>query len=276
VATVSGLIFSAVFFVIFAVSEKVNKRKSAHTDPEMKEHFHVLEQETIENSAMGARPGNVLVAVRDPRNLYYLRSILRRIDTKKQDIIVMTARLSHRQHDFSGNVVMRPEEIFETYERDLFTRVVAIAEKEGKHVSLLVVPTNSVFEGILATAQQLQSSRVVTGLSNKLTADEQGKLTGDAWERLPVPRPRLALEVFFPDGASKEYLLGPHAPRLRPEDSELLHQLWRELTSDPQFAALHHYDVVWLALKELQRELDTSRRQELLQLLEDELKRRHA
>jgi amino acid transporter len=276
VATVSGLIFSAVFFAIFAASEKVNRRRSLHSAREMKEHFHVLEQETVENSAMGARPGNVLVAVRDPRNLYYLRAILQRTDTKKQDVIVMTARLSHRQHDFSGNIILRPEEMFENYERDLFTRVVAIAEKEGKHVSLLVVPTNSVFDGIVATAQQLQSSRVITGLSNKLTADEQGKLTGDAWERLPAPRPRLDLEVHFPDGGFKQYQLGPHAPRLRPEDNELLHQLWRELTADPQFAALHHYDVVWLALKELQAELDTGRRQELLRQLEEELKRRQA
>jgi hypothetical protein len=276
VATVSGLIFSAVFFVVFAVSEKVNKRKSAHADAEMKEHFHVLERETVEGGAIGARPGNMLIAVRDPRNLYYLRSMLQRTDTKKQDVIVMTARLAHRQHDFSGNVTMGAEEVFDNYERDLFTRVVAIAEKEGKHVSLLVVPTNNVFDGIIATAQQLQSSRVVTGLSNKLNADEQGKLTGDAWERLPEPRPRITLEVCFPDGTTKEYALGPHAPRLRPEDNQLLHQLWRELTTDPKLASLHHYDVVALALRELQRELDSGRREELLRMLQDELRKRQA
>jgi hypothetical protein len=41
---------------------------------------------------------------------------------------------------------------------------------------------------------------IVCGQSNKLTADEQGKLTGDAWERLPEPRPRLRLVVFDPAG----------------------------------------------------------------------------
>ncbi len=276
VATVSGLIFTAIFFAIFTASEKVNKRKLVHAGKDMQEHFHVLEEETVSDTAIGARPGNVLVAVRDPRNLYYLRSILDRIDTHKQDVVVMTSRLSHRQHEFGGNVVMAAEDVFDDYERDLFTRVVALAEKAGKHVSLLVVPTNNVFDSIIATAQELQSSRIVAGLSNKLTADEQAKFLGDAWERLPEPRPRITFEVCYPDGTSKEYPLGPHAPRLRPEDNELLHQLWKELTANPEYATLHHYDVVSLALKELQRELDSGHREELLRMLQSELQRRQA
>lgn len=276
VATVSGLIFSAVFFGIFTISEKINRRKFAHTDKDMQEHFHVMEQDTVSNGTIGVRPGNVLVAVRDPRNLYYLRSILQQVDTKKQDVVVMTSRLSHRQHEFGGNVIIPAEEVFDDYERDLFTRVVSLAEKEGKRVSLLVVPTNNVFDGIIVTAQELQSLRIVAGLSNKLSADEQGKFLGDAWERLPEPRPRITFEVFFPDGTSKDYPLGPHAPRLRPEDNEFLHQLWKQLTADPEYATLHHYDVVSLALKELQRGLDTGRRQELLRMLKDELRRRQA
>ena len=56
------------------------------------------------------------------------------------------------------------------------------------------------FEAIIETATRLDSTRVVCGLSNKLTADEQAKLTGDAWERLPEPRPRMTLEVCAPDG----------------------------------------------------------------------------
>ncbi len=137
VATVSGLIFSAAFFVIFTVSEKVNKRKLLHADKEMQEHFHVMEQDTVSNGTIGVRPGNVLVAVRDPRNLYYLRSILEGVDTKKQDVVVMTSRLSHRQHEFGGNVIMPAEDVFDDYERDLFTRVVSLAEKEGKRTSSL-------------------------------------------------------------------------------------------------------------------------------------------
>jgi len=151
---------------------------------------------------------------------------------------------------------------------------VAVAEKEGKPTSLLVVPASDVFDAIVATAQRLESSRIVSGASNKLTPDEQAKLTGDAWERLPEPRPRLIMEVRLPSGVSREYSLGPHLPRLRPQDLDLLHQIWLEVTSDPRFAGAHHYHVVAVALEELQRELNSSTRQEVLDRLWQEIQKR--
>ncbi len=69
---------------------------------------------------------------------------------------------------------------------DRHPAAVAAAEKEGKPI-------------------RLESSRIVCGLSNKLTPDEQGKLTGDAWERLPEPKPRLVMEVRLPNAVSREY-----------------------------------------------------------------------
>jgi hypothetical protein len=166
---------------------------------------------------------------------------------------------------------MDTTEVFDHYEQDLFTSVVAVAEKEGKPVSLLVVPATDVFEAIVLTAQRLDSSRIVCGRSNKLSSDEQAKLTGDAWEKLPEPRPRLTMEVYGPDGSIQEYQLGPHTPRLRPQDLELLHTIWLQLTSDPKFAGTHHYHVVSLALEELRKELDSHRRSELLNKLLDEV-----
>jgi hypothetical protein len=131
----------------------------------------------------------------------------------------MTARVIHREHSFSGNESLDSADIFEQYEQELFTAVVNLAEKEGKHVSLLVAPTNDVFESIVVTGQRLGSSAIVCGLSNKLTPEEQGKLTGDAWERLAEPRPRMRMFVVAQDGRKWEYILGPHAPRFRPKTS---------------------------------------------------------
>jgi len=183
----------------------------------------------------------------------------------------MTARLYHREHSFSGSEVFETGDIFDHYEQELFTAAVAVAEKEGKPVSLLVVPASDVFEAIVVTAQRLDSSRIVCGLSNKLSTDQQAKLTGDAWERLPEPKPRLALEIHSPSGSVHEYPLGPHAPRMRPQDLELMHKVWLDITSDPKYAGAHHYHIVALALEELRRELNSDQRAELLAKLLDEM-----
>jgi amino acid transporter len=271
-ATIAGVTFSLVFFALFTYSEH-RVRKERQGKPENLDQFRVYGNEEMDSTTLGVRPGNVLVAVRDPRNLYYLRETLRRIDTTSQDVVVMTVRLYHLEHSFSGSEVIEASQIFDHYEQELFTTVVAVAEKEGKPVSLLVVPASNVFDAIVGTAQKLNSSRVACGLSNKLSADEQAKMTGDAWEALPDPKPRITMEIFSSDGSVHEYPLGPHTPRLRPEDVEVMHRVWLDITCDPRYAGLHHYHIVALALDQLQRELKGDQRAALLAKLLDEMHR---
>jgi hypothetical protein len=83
------------------------------------------------------------------------------------------------------------------------------------------------------------------------------------------------MEVYSPDGAVREYTLGPHTPRLRPQDLELLHRVWLEITSDPKYAGAHHYHIVALALEELQREMNSEQRAELLAKLQREMQQGH-
>ena len=271
-ATIGGVTFSLFFFALFTYSERRVARERAGK-PESVDQFRVYGNEEPASESLGVRPGNILVAVRDPKNLYYLCEVLRRTDTTYQDVVVMTSRLYHREHSF-GDTKFEASQVFDHYEQELFTAAVAAAEKEGRPISLLVVPATDVFDSIVVTAQRLESSRIVCGLSNKLTPDEQAKLTGDAWERLPDPKPRLVMEVRMPNGVSREYYLGPHTPRLRNQDLDLLHRLWLEVTSDPRFAGAHHYHVVALALEELERELHTEKRTEVLDKLWQESQKR--
>jgi amino acid transporter len=271
-ATIAGVSFSAVFFLVFTVTERANAEQHSRGQSEL-EQFRVAAQEELTADAMDVRPGSILVAVRDPHNLSYLKNVLSETDTSQRDVVVMTARVYHREHSFSGTDRIDSSDLFEQYECQLFTSVVNLAEKLGKHVSLLVTPTNDVFEGIVATAARLGSTRVVCGLSNKLTPEEQGKMTGDAWERLPEPKPRMKLEVYGPDGRHWEYILGPHTPRMRPEDLKLMHDIWLHVTRDRDFNQLHHYHVVSVALRELNERLHGAGREQALEDLKDEVDR---
>jgi hypothetical protein len=84
----------------------------------------------------------------------------------------------------------------------------------------------------------------------------QGLSLGKRWELLPEPRPPLSLEI-VPEGEEKSvfFNLGPHPPRLWPEDLDRLHRLWLELSGEGPGAKLHHRDVVGLALERLERDL---------------------
>ena len=68
--------------------------------------------------------------------------------------------------------------------------------------------------------------------------------------------------------------LGPHPPRLWPEDVDRLHDLWRRLSEREGIGAkLHHRDVVGVALRRLERDLAGRDPDEVLQDLKDELRK---
>jgi len=68
--------------------------------------------------------------------------------------------------------------------------------------------------------------------------------------------------------------LGPHPPRLWPEDVDKLHELWLQLSgSDGVGARLHHRDIVGLALRRLEKDLSAGEREQVLRDLDDELRK---
>jgi hypothetical protein len=156
----------------------------------------------------------------------------------------------------SGEHPLDASQIFSVDETEVFTKVVNLAEKAGKHVELMVVPGSNPYAAIVATAQRLQASRIVMGLSPKMSPAEQGAVVGREWENLPEPRPSLSMEIVIPgEDESIFYNLGPHPPRLWPQDLDLLHQLWLELSAKGPGSKLHHRDIVGVALRRMQESI---------------------
>ena len=209
------------------------------------------------------RPGNVLVAVRNPNRLEHLQRVLEKTDTRSIDIVVLSVRQVTQAA--SGEHALDAGQIFSEDETDVFTKVVNLAEKAGKHVELMVVPGSDPYAAIVQTAQRLQSSRIVMGLSPKMSPAEQGATVGREWEHLPEPRPSLSLEIVVPgEEESVFFNLGPHPPRLWPEDLDLLHRLWLELSAKGPGSKLHHRDIVGVALRRMQEAIESGHADEVV------------
>jgi amino acid transporter len=253
VATISGILFTIAFFITFTVSERINQRKLDLTASKL-DQFQLQHSETVDLQSVGARPGNVLVGVRDYNTLLHLEHVLDRTNTDEQDIVVLTTRLIAGPG--SGERELSDETLFTEYEQRLFTRVVALAEKHGKPVELVVVPATSVFDAVAQTAMRLDSAVLVAGPSSKMTVQEQARELGRAWERLAEkPRRQVAFKVIEPNGGEHVVHLGAHAPHLTEEDINLIHKLWIQVSNIPSRRKVHHRDVVRVALDRLERDL---------------------
>jgi hypothetical protein len=111
----------------------------------------------------------------------------------------------------------------------------------------------------------------VTGVSAKMDSNELARRMGLAWEKLPEPRHAFSLEIISPGRPSAFVNLGPHPPRLWPEDLERVHRLWLKL-SERFGSRLHHRDIVGLALLHFERELESPRAEETLEEVARELR----
>jgi amino acid transporter len=267
VATVSGLIFTVVFFAIFEVAEKYTRK--AGTDHNELDQFNLETGGDLSPAAVGARPNNVLVMVRNSNTLYNLSAALEHTDIRRQDIVVLHMRLVARAG--SGEHDLKAEQLFSFEEQELFTRSLSLAEARGKTIHLAVATATEKWEGILRAAQSLQSSTIALGLSGRRVPNEEARVAGLAWESLPEPRPQLRLEIYTPTGEEQIYYLGPHAPHLTPREIDVLHGLWLELSQEVSPDDLHHHDVIHFALERLRGEMCNGQRQALIEELKGHL-----
>ena len=272
IATISGVGFTLFLFIVFTISNRINA-KARHETKQGLEQFNldVRPEVTVGEGTLQARPGCILVAVRDYNRMTHLQNVLQKTNLRRHDIVVMTVRgvsAGAGEYDLAEN------QLFTDYERELFTRVVAMAEKEGKHVDLLVIPAVNPFDAMVQTAVRLQASSLVTGVSARMASEELARRIGSAWERLPEPRLAFSLEIITPGRPSIYVNLGPHPPRLWPEDVDLVHEMWLELSDKYAGAKLHHRDIVGVALRRMREQLQNAERDEVVHDILEEIEHR--
>ena len=183
----------------------------------------------------------------------------------------MVLNLRILQRAASGESSLEPEQLFSGTEQHLFTRALSLAEHEGKSIHLSVAGASDVWEGILRSAQSLQSSTIVLALSAKMPVAEEARSAGIAWERLADPKPQLTLEIFTPDGLEEIFYMGPHAPHLTPIEIDLLHTLWLRFSTELAPEEVHHHDIVHFALNELRDEIVQGKDAEVRKRLKEHL-----
>jgi amino acid transporter len=270
IATISGVGFTLTMFVVFTISER-RIAKSLQSTKKGLEQFNLEMQPEVAGETVHARPACILVAVREYNRMSHLHSVLAKTNLRRHDIVVMSVRTVSTG---AGEYELGQNQLFTDYERELFTRVVAMAEKEGKTVDLLVVPGVNPFDAMVQAAAKLQASRLVTGVSAKMDSEELARQIGKAWEKLPEPRHPFSLEIITPGRPSAFVNLGPHPPRLWPEDVDLVHEMWLEVSDQYAGAKVHHRDIVGVALRRMRKDLTSGDREEVVQDVLEELSHR--
>ncbi len=206
-ATISGAIFTLVFFIVFVVSEYLNEQKrqkqknnQGHVDRVNLNRVELLTPEACHCS----KQKRIIAAVRDPKNLVHLQKVLEEIDPDETDVIVITAKVAkgfHLEGDLSQTM---PED------QELFTRVIAIAEKVGRSVTVLSVPTNDPYYAMARAAYDLKAQELVMGKSGKFAPEVQMEEIAVAWGAVTPPdeeeRHNLRIRIIWDGAELKEDL----------------------------------------------------------------------
>jgi hypothetical protein len=167
-----------------------------------------------------------------------------------------------------GEYDLNAAQLFTDYEQELFTRVVSVAEKEGKTVELLVVPGVNPFDALVQTAARLKASKLVTGVSARMDRGVSAyrQVVGAAAE----PRHAFSLEIISPDRPSISWARTAHLA-LWPKTSTPFTAL---LDLCEKFGSkLHHRDVVGVALRRMVREMRSGARDEVVRDVAEEIRR---
>ncbi|WP_424244189.1 amino acid transporter [Elusimicrobium posterum] len=176
-ATISGLSFTAIFFLFFHISERFNAKKANIMFEEgHREKLNTTTVATLEEAlAELENEKRVLIGVKDPDNLYHLENFLQQVTSDDIDIIVLYAKPTQGAI-FGGNALKAPID-----ENEIFSNVILIAEKYGHTIIPLMVESNDPYYALSQVAHAADADRIIMGVSGSYGANEQLERTVMAW-----------------------------------------------------------------------------------------------
>lgn len=185
VATTSGVCFAGAFLAVFTITEYVHRKRRGTDHHEHVEQFNREMVVQVTKADLGlTRPYCKLVAIRSPNNLFMLDKALADTDPRTTDVVVMTAKVEPQGADLPS------EKPIDHYDKQLLTAVVNHAERLGKTVTPLLVPTNNALHAVLNTAKDLPCQEILVGASNIYTAEEQLDQIAFYWINLHGGQPQ--------------------------------------------------------------------------------------
>jgi amino acid transporter len=199
VATVWGVSFTAVLFVLFSVSERINGAV-AHEYGEEPEKFNLrtiedgqpLDFNHAENGhSETAHAMRKLIAIRDPGNLAHLHRYLSEHDDA--ELIALTVR---NERGLASSEGAQP---FTSDEEKLFSKVVKVCEDHGRAVRPMVVVSNDQQFAIANTAFRLGVEEIVMGVSAKFSPDVQLENFAMHWGALGADERHVKVRVLSDD-----------------------------------------------------------------------------
>src|SRR5258708_2598447 len=175
-ATQWGLGFTAAFLTVFIFTEHFHEKKRGQPKHEHLEQFNRGMTDEVTPEALGlTKKYRKLVAIRSPQNLFMLEKALAETDPETTGVVVMTAKLEPSGDGAPASPTL------DNYDQHLMTAVVDRAEKAGKQVRPLIVPTNNPLFAGLNTAKDLQAHQLIMGASNKYTVAAQMEQIAFYW-----------------------------------------------------------------------------------------------
>lgn len=179
-ATISGICFTLFLFLVFKISERLNARHANDMFEEgHQERVNTLQARDLDDALSDLElPNRILVAVKNPENLYHLEGVLSKVDPDTTEVIVLYAKPVL-------NVLLRQDQRASAVdENEIFTQVILLAEKYGVQIMPVMVQSNDAFYAIAQVASASSAEEIVMGVSGSHGANSQMERMVMAWGAL--------------------------------------------------------------------------------------------